>query len=767
MRPPYQKGDDITRGLACYICADFPPTTSWSKLMEHVRRQHGVTHQQLNGTHLHTMARGELTEQQRARRELAKKKAATADEGDKESCDEETHGPTLEQHVQAAPSHGASSSAQPFMWKKMTCWVKCGADGEPVNPMEITLCGPTQGAQTFDEEVSEDSATERKRKKKHRRAVKEQPPSMAISEKAKGWNPHGRIGGATRNWKSWPLATRGDIDLSDFSQYLEFTVGLIDSSVAIYVKRLQHFFGLMDLPDEFSHIGCMVGLYKSGLFGRLLALPILSPKLPSTRNLITVIEHFCDHLLLVCGRKNLKDASRCISQLKGEYIQRVKKRAHKDSFVGVLKKQARDAIRLRNLPPIDTIKAAVKESMIDLYHIWVAVNGTGGQATCQHSFATNVCMIGMWYMNSYAGRPGELEALLRSIVVDFLAQGDTALTMEKHKTDYKFGALGRFVPPGNAEAMRKVIDIHSPDSEFFLAPTSKSGHRVSAAQLLRKWGEVYTPEHQHPLPTLSRKYFATETVDDQNKEKALQLLCDMDGHSKNTARKSYVIPNLDADSRASESVFRNSDGDPMTWPSPEELAAGKVRSHARIQESFFRQAKRIRGRDRRGARGLQEDTHAEQRAPRVDAAEDGDTKRKLEQEKNKEVTETEDTDRKLNQKGNMEQMDSKSGNASEEPEEKKQKVERVDEASGADAAQSKEVVRSNRGRKGPFTDVQKDWIYKQCITFFGIDAAEGQCPPNSVLRSQLEQGVAHGDLPDTTTLEQIRHTSRVWRPSAK
>ena len=131
----------------------------------------------------------------------------------------------------------------------------------------------------------------------------------------------------------------------------------------------------------------------------LLALPIMQPRMPTTRNILAAIEHFTDHLVVTCGRRNWKRASRCLQQLKGEDFRPLKKRVTKERAISAFRVSLRDAKRLESLPPMDLVQAACKDAMIDLHYIAEGVDATQRQ----RSFAANVIMLGLIYTNSYAG----------------------------------------------------------------------------------------------------------------------------------------------------------------------------------------------------------------------------------------------------------------------------------------------------------------------------------------------------------------------------
>ena len=144
-------------------------------------------------------------------------------------------------------------------------------------------------------------------------------------------------------------------------------------------------------------------------------------------------------------------------------------------------------------------------------------------------------------MGGYApGRPGEWESMLRSDVERLLIQGGNALIVEDHKTFSQYGALGRYIPPGNIEAMDRVLQIHPAESILFLSPTGAAGKRVTASNLLARYGDIYTPGFQRPGPTLQRKFFCTAAFDESNQGKAFKVLAELDGHTVPTAKSNYV-----------------------------------------------------------------------------------------------------------------------------------------------------------------------------------------------------------------------------------
>ena len=422
-------------------------------------------------------------------------------------------------------------------------------------------------------------------------------PEASINAKAAAWTTFEEEPDDARRY-AWPLTSDISFSFDDFRTYLLKTKVMKEVSADAHVQKMQYFCGMWDFAGDDVHVddvlllGLLCNTYKSSLLAQFLELPILSPSLPTTRNLCAALCHYCNFLDLLCGKSKFKVAARTLAQLKAELLDPLRAKVHKERQAAAFRKGEWDAQRLQNLPPLPVLQKAIQETMLDLDTLW-ELHRDDAELKWQLKRAANVMMLGLTYTNSYAGRPGEWEELTRARVVEFLEGGGDVLVMHEHKTDKTFGKLGRFVPPGNVVAMQKVLDLHSTDCHLFLDPPKAGTKHVNAAELLKKWGHVYTPGHQHPGPTLQRKYFHTEAADEGNSGKAFQALCDMDGHSKKTGRSHYVVPNPKADAKVAAAVYKNFAGEPVAWPSEMDLADGRSRSMKRINACFFRSSKDV------------------------------------------------------------------------------------------------------------------------------------------------------------------------------
>ena len=62
--------------------------------------------------------------------------------------------------------------------------------------------------------------------------------------------------------------------------------------------------------------------------------------------------------------------------------------------------------------------------------------------------AALTAMVGIIFAGGFAGRPGEWEAMLLSLVQHQLHHNKDFLICPYHKSFWKYGELGKYIPPG-------------------------------------------------------------------------------------------------------------------------------------------------------------------------------------------------------------------------------------------------------------------------------------------------------------------------------
>ena len=701
-----------------------------------------------------------------------------------------------------------------------------GLNVEGLSPIHVNLVELTRVVASALSGVGRDKAT--KKEKKLNKDIEEHPPTATISQEALAWAPNAAASVDSLRTK-WPLAGRFDFDFGDFREYLVATKGLKLVSANVHVQKLQYLYGMFDFDShEFSHIAFVANLYKTKLFDELLKLPVLQPHFSTTLNIATALSHLCDFALLECGRRNLKEAKRCITLLKNEVLALLRKRAHKERAASSARKSARDGESIENMPPPDVLKAAIKLAMIDLNTL-LMVKQDHKDLDWQTKYAANVMMAGIIFTNGYAGRPGEWSKMTRQKIEKFIASGTDCLVIEEHKTARIYGPLGRWVSPGTQRAMETMLKIHDRESVLFMDPAKSSASAISMASVLKRFGAVYMPDFTPPLPTLMRKWFHTSAeADTSGKAKQFEALCSMDGHSVKTGKKIYVVGKPAKQAAAAKAIFANFVGDPVAWPSVAELAGGRAESEARIQLNFYRQPAANEADDR-----YEDDDHnddeddderlsdgdvcygkkkclpspaghgaasssaagptsqykvacegaASRRAQHVQEYRTSAKKRKhlLEASAGKFIKHGPRTNalksEQVEDKGLpilladtvQEAREAAPAAAPRELGSAPQAASAVADPAAMHSAACVAVpafAQPKRGRQGPFTEDQKDYIASQCFACLA-SFVKGKSPSNVQIGDILSKGVAAGRLPKDATLEQVRQVARTRQPNVK
>ena len=162
--------------------------------------------------------------------------------------------------------------------------------------------------------------------------------------------------------------------------------------------------------------------------------------------------------------------------------------------------------------------------------------------------------------------------------------GVAYITMVKHKTFGKHSAASRPVPPGNAEVYRKLLCIHPATAKMFFDPACIRGDPevVDMNQLLKKFSAVYLPGYTPIGATLMRAVYHSVERDEDAADKVFQDLCKVDKHKYFTGKKWYKAKRHAIEARKALIHHTSVFGEPVGWPTPEQLAAGEAVSKERL-----------------------------------------------------------------------------------------------------------------------------------------------------------------------------------------
>ena len=564
--------------------------------------------------------------------------------------------------------------------------------------------------------------------------LEEAPPPVKFTPEALAWNVGAESEDVRRS--SWPLLPNRKVPMQSFFVYLVNAKGLEDLSAQGHLLRMTYFFGMFDLPTEFSQEAFMAALFSSGAAEQWAALPIMSPERPTTRNMMTAVLHYVDFLILQCERRQHREACRCLNLLRADVLKPLCRRTLKARAIDENRLREEDAERLLKLPKAEVLREVVREAMIDLHHVWEDCRARGAPTLYNKGIA-NTIMIGLVFCNSYAGRPGEWTRLRRCQVEEMINDEMTLLTFKKHKTAWKYGSLGRHVPPGNRAAMAKMLDIHPATAELFFDPPRLETKLVSCNALLRRFSAVYAPEYQPIQATLMRKLFHSKALEEPTADRMFEELCKADKHSLKVGKRNYVAANAAQDARRTAAVYKVILGDPVSWPTAEELSAGKERSMARLQQWVSRMGR-----------------HAETGPCGAEQSDEGDEDD--EEDEGHEPSEEGEQKAEQGDEGEAEEVDARATRS------KRKRIGEGQWARGSGDAKKGEQtegnkaadVQANGAQKAQLSEKQKLYIMTHCeLLGCGV-------PSVAVMKDMLHQGVKNGSLPEGCTLEQVQGVCR-------
>lgn len=409
--------------------------------------------------------------------------------------------------------------------------------------------------------------------------LEEGGPKIRFTPEAKAWKLSQRDEEAGR--MAWPLEPNFDVDLKKFKVYLEAHCGQAKKSMQQNIRLVWYVYGMFQLPSKFSQEGFWAEMYLSGKGETWASLDILSPLIPNTANISTAVDHLIDHLIMQAGRKRHTEASRCLNGFKNEVLAPLRTKVQVQKNAARLLRLEKDAARLEQLPPQEVLKDAIKDTMICLH--WASVRAQEGQAQAQDQdrnlkACTNALMAGIVFCNTYAGRPGEWAVLERSEVEEMMQAGQDWIKLTKHKTKKVYGSCGRAVPEGTRMCMQAALKVHPAEAKFFFDPARASTKVVTMSSLLTKWSEVFTPDHLSAGPTLQRKLMHTKPQDEEVASKVFAEICKYDKHKTTTGQRNYVAAALEDEAKKGAIIFKNVLGDPVQWPTPQEVKAGKAKA---------------------------------------------------------------------------------------------------------------------------------------------------------------------------------------------
>ena len=297
------------------------------------------------------------------------------------------------------------------------------------------------------------------------------------------------------------------------------------------------------------HIGVLARVYQDDLLEELFSLDCLDPTFSWSRRMASTLHHFIRFAVVQCTRRRLLETKIFLESLAQDAVNPYKKRTSKGKVSADKKKFRTDAIRIGKFPLMVDMKTSVRLAMVDLHRLLAQ-----GEHTENDEAAANIAMVGIIYLNGFAGRSGEWQKMKRAYVQDQLNMNCASLTCKEHKTSNEYSELCKWISRGTAEAMKTYLMLPGKTSDLFLEPVRASTSHTAVHSCLKRFGEIYWPTHQAPACNLVRKLFHARLKKMSHKNKVWNLISKVDAHSEEVASKIYAVSTAEDDVELGKNV---------------------------------------------------------------------------------------------------------------------------------------------------------------------------------------------------------------------
>ena len=400
-----------------------------------------------------------------------------------------------------------------------------------------------------------------------------------------------------KNTKDRMIEHAKTFELAMFKAYLCGHKVCNDETIGKHILNVNRFFGLFTFDEALSTEDHLVHVLRSVYESDIISEALLSTPFAKnhswTWKVLKSLQFLAESFSSACARKKrfvwkgeldefIKD---CIkhANLSCRHAKKLAKRVSNDKDA--------EAIHDKNWVPAESIKAAVRKSMLILQRISEYISDRikedpTWKVTRRCRGASNRHIVGILYSNTHFGRCMELaEATRTEVKKQLRTDNQSYLSLDKHKTFVHHGSTGKAMPPGTKAACLCYLDIPvdsetAIESDVFIVPTMEDTARVSISSIIKNWGkemleEVRTQGRTLPTSTLWRKKYKTgrsETVTQVLLEDAEDLA---DCHTGHTAGQNYVANTPEGKAAVSFRRWVRLHGAPQPWPTPEQFAEFK------------------------------------------------------------------------------------------------------------------------------------------------------------------------------------------------
>ena len=238
-----------------------------------------------------------------------------------------------------------------------------------------------------------------------------------------------------------------EIDMPDFMLYLQ-TGACLDNAQTRkdYVMWMQRFFSMVEITgaEPLSHVA-LVAIHKQKIIEQLRVLPILAGVESYDRKLYTALNHYVSFMLKVSDDNEDNITSQHLGRMSRSFVAwkkqvgntKTKKNACRYNY---------DALRTRDFLAQGwaAIKLGITLAMIDLWGIYTEHHADESLSPHLRGIA-NTIIIGIIYLNGFAGRLQEWANLTVKQIKQMLKKNRRWFTPTDYKTNHKYGHLAKLL----------------------------------------------------------------------------------------------------------------------------------------------------------------------------------------------------------------------------------------------------------------------------------------------------------------------------------
>ena len=212
------------------------------------------------------------------------------------------------------------------------------------------------------------------------------------------------------------------------------------------------------------------------------------------RDMRLSLTYYSQFLKLQWDKNNITDPKAFMDRLEFDFLNGAKKRGQKARKLNTLKRSKLDSQRIDNLPPNEIIKDVLNQAMVDLHKLCTMCQ-TSSDMGHKEKIIANTCLIGILFLNGFAGRSGEWQSMLAEHVQEQMSQGLDFVICPVHKTSDSYGELAKWLAPGTMEAIKMYLSLPGKQGVYFLEHASQPGKMVSISFYLSRFGATYCSYH--------------------------------------------------------------------------------------------------------------------------------------------------------------------------------------------------------------------------------------------------------------------------------